>query len=595
MKKRHPILSVCIVALLVAGALSQSALAAVSASLDRSNIGSGETVQLQLQYDGSTDSQPELGPLKQDFEVLGSGSGTNVQIINGHMSSQTQVTVLLSPRHDGTIRIPPLQWGGQQSPPLELTVGGSPAPSAARTQGDAHILVTATLDQQRPYVQAADVLTVRLSSDQPLYQASLDFPGSSDVLVRQLGKDRQSSETRNGRSYQVVERRYLLFPQRSGKLSLDGPVLDAQVPDASRDPFAGNPMFGGMLRQMPFAGMMGSTRQVRVHGKPVELEVRPRPAGATGTYWLPAQKVTLEESWSPDGNSIRAGEPLTRHLHISATGLTGAQLPDPAALLQLPDGIRAYPDQSKAGDAIQRDTVTGSRDQDVALIASGPGRIELPPVRLNWWDTAHDVRREITLPARVLDILPAAAATATGNIAAMPQIANPAGPAASGGSGFAARLAAEQKSGIATAVAWLWVSIVLALLWLSTMLAWWYARRRNRLPQVSGTNRDSMPAKTSDASFSVFRQACRDNDMHAARAQLLAWAATAWPADPPAGLNELGRRLENNDLAEALRQLDRACYAGGEWQGEALLKMLPAPPVLQGAAQNRDELPGLYS
>jgi hypothetical protein len=599
MNKRYPIVSIRIVALLVACALSRPALAAVSASLDRSNIGSGETVQLQLQYDGSTDSQPDLGPLKQDFEVLGSGRGSNVQIINGHMSTQTQLTVLLSPRHDGRIEIPPLQWGGQQSPALELTVGGgssarsgaqSGAQSGTQTQGDAaHVFVSATLDQKQPYVQAADVLTVRLYTDQPLNQASLDLPGNSDVLVRQIGKDRQSSETRNGRSYQVVERRYLLFPQRSGKLSLDGPVLDAQVPDTrGNDPF-GNPAFGNIFRQMPFAGMMGATRPLRVHGKPVELNVRPRPANVTGAYWLPAQKVTLEESWSPDGNSIYAGEPLTRHLHISAVGLTGAQLPDPAALVAVPDGVKAYPDQSKAGDAIQGDTVTGSRDQDVALIAASPGHIELPAVRLNWWDTAHDTLREITLPARTLEILSAAAGNA---VATLPAAAS---PAASGGPDFAVRLAAEQKSGIATAVAWLWVSVALALLWLLTLLAWWYTRKRARQPHPQESAAQDRP-ETIDAgtAFNAFKQACRDNDPHAARRQLIAWAGSAWPAPPPAGLNQLSQRLGDPGLAEALRQLDRACYTGSPWLGAALLGMLPVPPAPASPAQSRHELPELY-
>lgn len=593
MKNSHRILVA-----LVACAISLPALATVSASLERSNIGSGETVQLQLQYDGSTDTQPDLGPLKQDFDVLGSGSGSNVQVINGHMTSQTQVTVLLSPKHDGTIRIPPLQWNKQQSQVLELTVGGggSAAPGVHAPGGDAHVFVTATPDQKQPYVQAADMLTVRLYADQPLYQASLDFPGSGDVLVKQIGKDRQSSETRNGRSYQVVERKYLLFPQRSGKLSLDGPVLDAQVPDSrGNDPFGNDPVFGNMLRQMPFAGMMGSARPLRVHAKSVELNVRPRPAGATGPYWLPAQKVTLEESWSPDAANIHAGEPLTRHLHISATGLTGAQLPDPAALISVPDGIKAYPDQSKAADAIQGDTVTGSRDQDVALIATSPGRIELPAVRLDWWDTAHDTRREITLPARTLDILPAAAGTATGNIAAMPPAANPASPAASSGSGFADRLAAEQKSGIATAVTWLWVSVALASLWLLTMLAWWYTRRRVPQPRPERPDDRSQPERTdAGAAFNAFKDACRNNDPHAARKQLLAWARSAWPAQPTAGLNELSRRLGDPGLAEELRDLDRACYTGTPWLGASLLKMLPAPPVLKSLAENRHELPELY-
>jgi len=281
------------------------ALASVTATLDKSNVASGETVQLQLQHDGTTDSPPDLAPLRNDFDVLGSSSGSNVQIINGHVSSQTQVTVLLSPKHDGTIQIPPLQWDGQQTAALELTVGGSGNAAAAGQPGptsgeSSHIFLTATLDQKQPYVQAADVLTVRLYADQPIFQASLDLPASSDVLVKQLGKDKQSSETRNGRNYQIVERKYLLFPQRSGTLILDGPVLDAQVQaTGSNNPFGNDPAFGNIFGQMPLAGMLNATRPIRLHGKQITLNVLKRPASATGANWLPAQNVTLQRNLAP--------------------------------------------------------------------------------------------------------------------------------------------------------------------------------------------------------------------------------------------------------------------------------------------------------
>ena len=42
------------------------------------------------------------------------------------------------------------------------------------------------------------------------------------LRVQPLGKDEQSTETRDGRTYQVITRRYVLLPQRSGSLRLDG-------------------------------------------------------------------------------------------------------------------------------------------------------------------------------------------------------------------------------------------------------------------------------------------------------------------------------------------------------------------------------------
>jgi len=580
---------------LIACAITLPALASVSATLERNNAASGETVQLQLQHDGTTDSQPDLGPLRNDFDVLGSSSGSNVQIINGHMSSQTQVTVLLSPKHDGNIRIPPLQWDGQQTAALELTVGGSG--NAATRQGDqtpgdaSHIFLTATLDQKQPYVQAADVLTVRLYADQPIFQASLDLPASSDVLVKQLGKDRQSSETRNGRNYQVIERKYLLFPQRSGTLNLNGPVLDAQVQaTGSNDPFGNDPVFGNIFGQMPLAGMLNSTRPIRLHAKPIELNVLKRPASATGANWLPAQNVTLQESWRPDSGTIHVGDPLTRHLHVAALGLTGAQLPDLSTLMSVPDGIKAYPDQSKDDDAIQGDAVQGSRDQDITLIAVRPGHLELPAVRLKWWDTVHNSQREVMLPARSLDVLPAAAGTTSvtmppGN--SEPSIQpSPSVPANT----------IEQPARVASIQRWMWTSLGLGLLWLGTAVAWWRSRQRVQHTQPGEIAAGKKPDEKIHAAsaFKAFKRACGANDPRAARQHLLAWAGAVWHEDPPPGLNELSRRLDDDKLVQALRQLDRACYTGNTWQGGSLARSLPTPPVQASLSENRHGLPELY-
>ena len=213
------------------------------------------------------------------------------------------------------------------------------------------------------------------------------------MLVQQLGQDRQTNETRNGKNYQVIERKYLLFPQRSGKVQLDGAVLNAQVQDTSgnNDPF-GN--FGNIFGRNPFAGMLNATRPIRIQGDAITLNVRPRPAGSNGNNWLPAQDMTLEESWQPDSGPIHAGDPVTRHLHLSARGLTAAQLPDLSQLMQLPDGLRAYPDQPRLNNDTRGNSVVGTRDQDIAIIANTPGRYEVPALHLVWWT------RKITASAR---------------------------------------------------------------------------------------------------------------------------------------------------------------------------------------------------
>lgn len=555
-----------IFAMLFASSLTLPAFAAMTATVNSTVIPSGETIQLRLQRDGSADTQPDLNPLKKDFDILGSGSGTNVEIINGHISSKEQMTVLLSPRHSGKIQIPALQWGGEQSAPIELDVGA--APGDKQPQSADHVFLTTSLAQKQPYVQAAVVLTVRLYADQPLYQATLDFPASSDVIVKQLGKDNVSNETRNGRNYQVIERKYLLFAQKSGQISLGGPVLDAEIADGS-DPF------GDVFKSL--GAMMGQTRPLHLNAKTIEMQVLPRPANINP--WLPAQKVTLEETWGQDKTTVHAGEPLSRHLHIAALGLTGEQLPDPNTLISLPDGIKAYPDQAGIADSPEGNTVMGSRDQNIALIATRAGHYVLPAVKLIWWDTVSNARRKAMLPEETLDILPA------------PNGATPAPHEAQP----IARLKAPELPGKA-ASPWQWFSLVLGLLWLATLLVWWYSRRRNVVPvkQADKQQDKQQQAIPAGSAFKAFQQACRANDPHAARRHLLAWASAIWRDDPPLGLNELSRRLQDERVNHALRQLDRACYTGKAWLGADLALSISEKPVQTAESKSSPALPELY-
>jgi hypothetical protein len=596
-----------ILAVLLAGGSCLSALATVTATLDKDQVAPGETVQLLLQSDDAG-GQPDIAPLRQDFDVLGSSRGSSLQIINGHSSSQIQVNLVLAPKHAGTIRIPPLQWGSEQSPALELTVssngggnGSSSAQGAAAQTGSDSVFLTATLDQKQPYVQQPVVLTVQLHAAVAIDQASLELTGNSDVLVKQIGKDTQSGESRNGRNYQVIERRYLLIPQRSGRITLNGPVLDAQVQDGS----SGIPDLDALLRRAlggnPLGAQLGMARPLHLAGNAVELNVLPRPAAATGATWLPAQQLTLEETWRADNAPVHVGDPVTRHLHLAAVGLTGAQLPDLGTLMSVPDGIKIYPDQAKVDDNTGGATVSGSRDQDIAFIASRPGHYVLPAVQLAWWDTKDKVQREARLPAHTLDILPAAGASAAAGAAPAPATAAENQPSRTPSADAQAAAPAAAATGIRQS-AWQWASAALALLWLGTALAWWASHRRAATAATakpSSRTRTAAPAASmkpaTGGALASLQRACRDNDAQAARRYVLEWAAGFWPDAPPRGLNAVAQRLADSRFIEPLRELDRACYTGSAWQGDALAQAFAAVPRPAPSGKAGSVLPDLYS
>lgn len=580
-----------------------SALAGVSVSLDRDHAALGERVQLLLQSDGDADGAPDIGPLSRDFDVLGSSHSSSMQIVNGHSSSQVQLRLVLSPKHAGTLTIPPLQWGTQHTQELALTVDASTAGNEAASAPDssATVFLTATQDQTSSYVQAAVVLTVKLYAATQVSQASLDMPGNADILVKQLGSDRQTSESHNGHDYQVVERKYVLIPQRSGKISLKGPTLNAQVQDpGAGDAFDLNSFFGKAFGSASFGAMMGPARQVHMSAKAIELNVLARPATADGANWLPAQELQLEESWRPENGALHVGDPLTRHIHLASTGLTGAQLPDLGALMSVPEGVKRYPDQPTIADSLHGSTVQGSRDQDIALVASKPGQLVLPALQLNWWDTIHHVMRQASLPARTLDILPASGepisppppspATAS---SPEPGATTPGAPSVQGSAPLEAGALARNLT------LWQWGTLALSLSLLAALIALWRLRRRTD-GVASASAAPSMPRTeptSADAGTHVKRlqQACNDNDPQAARRHLMAWAATIWPEAPPRGPNELAQRWAAGRFTEPLSALDRACYTGAAWTGATLAQAIATSPIARAASEAKPAIPDLYA
>ncbi len=601
---------------------SGPAHAAVKAWLDSNQVAPGDSVRLTLEYEGQTNSAPDLSPLERDFDVLGSSRTTTFEMLNGSTSTKTQIEVTLSPRHAGRLTLPSISWAGDRSPALALDVSASGGGSSAGS-GNGVFLQT-EFGPAQPYVQAAVTVTVRLYTREALYNPSLTFSGTHDVLIRQVGSDESGSVTRGGESYDVVTRHYVVFPQRSGSLTIPGPVLDAQVPVGNPAGAALNDPFAGLFGPTPFGGNVFSTsKPIRLHGTAITLDVRPRPSGTAGGYWMPASEVTLSSTWHPASLQAQAGDPMTVDLDLRAVGLTAAQLPDLSQLLQLPAGLKAYPDEAKLSDSASGDTLVGTRTQSIALIADQPGRFTLPALRLRWWDTRANRARETLLPARTLVVVPAAGSTLSAQSAPPPQVHAP-GQAVSGVAvaGAAPPPGAPKAFGAAPGrgllsgrgVGWLGLSVALALAWLATLGAWWRLRKgavsARRFGQtaaseltpalVAAPGAVAAPAAPvvvagASAARAAFRLACQRNDATGARRHLLAWVRATWPDSAPTGLNALARQVDDPSLAALIRELDRACYAAERWSGRALSEALAGlPQRKRGSADQASDLEQLY-
>jgi hypothetical protein len=519
----------------------------ISVRMDRNPVALSESFQIAFEADASVDDEPDFSPLERDFQIISTSQSSRISIINGSSSSTKTWTLTMLARRAGRLEIPAIAFGVDRSQPgvVDVTLGAAPPPgNQAAESGEVFLEVEA--QPLQPYVQQQIVYKVRLFRASPTANASLSEPQveQGDAVMERIGEDALYDTRVNGRPYQVVERRYAIYPQSSGALKIGPLTFRGQTglsPFSMLDPFGRRPEM--IVRQ----------------SAPVDLEVRPKPEGHDMNIWLPARSLTLVQSWSGDPPTFRVGEPLTRTLTLTADGLTASQLPELPPWV--PGTFKSYPDQPELSDAKSADGMVGKRVEKVAIIPNQAGEFELPAIRIPWWNTISDQLEFAELPAQRIIVLPLAAAGGTAVIPAQP---------APGAEQPVAQSAAQPETGMtnvtgqAGSTSWRWVSAVLALLWFVTLLAWWQSRRP-RLAQV-----DERALRLGQVRRDLER-ACRRNDAVAAKESLLRWAGMRWQQNIPRSLGEIASRC-GAVLAEHLRILDMHLYGrqGGKWDGAAL-------------------------
>ncbi len=267
--------NIMLMLLLIGSTLAE---AEIKASVDRQEMYLGESLTLTIAADKNTNSQPDFTLLDAVFHVGQTGKSSSTQITNGELSTQTTWQVLLVPKSLGSHIIPPLEVDGESSQTIKIQVT-KPDPDA---QANGDIFIEIEADKTSAFVQEEISLTVRLLYAINLKNGALTEPTADGVIVQQINKGSNYTTQRNGKTYQVLERKYAIFVENSGKMTLNPLVFEGEVTDNSRQSF----------------GMFQRGRPVRQVSEMLELEIKQIPQAFVSQAWIPAKQVTLQQSWS---------------------------------------------------------------------------------------------------------------------------------------------------------------------------------------------------------------------------------------------------------------------------------------------------------
>ena len=532
--------------------ISQQILATtIQVETDRNPVNLNESFKITFTANETPDDDPDFRSLEQNFSILNQSSGSSSSWINGKSTKILQWSLTVMAKHAGNLMIPAVKFGHDASSALQISVTEAVNNKASTNDEDIFLEVEAT--SKNIYIQSQVLYTLRLYTRVDLSQARLDEPELADAVIERLGDDSRFNTQVNGLDYSVTERKYAIFPQKSGKLTIKPLTLTAEIISNNR------PNFNGFFNSQ-------ATKTKRIESKAISLDVKPAPASFTGKHWLSAQQLVFKQEWSGDIKHLKIGEPLTRTLTLLAKGATVSQLPELNTAISN-DQLKAYPDQPVLQEQKKTDGVIAFREEKIALILSQAGDYQLPAIQIPWFNTENQKMEMAEIPETTLTAL----------AGAQPLVNTP-------------QITSVNSQAITTTAPintvpetnfWMWLSLCLATTWLITVIVFLKARTKSeQLIKDVDVNTD-----ISDA-IKALKKACTQNDATAAKNALIAWGNLTFNQSTLGGIADFC----DARLRDELLHLNHSLYgqASSEWQGKKLFQAFTENKARQKKLLDRD-------
>ena len=351
--------------------------------------------QFRLSYSITTRNVRDFrAPSIKGFDVLMGPSRseqTNMQMINGKTTTTQSITFtyILMATAEGSFTIPgaTVTADGNQMVSNSVKIKVLPADKSGGQggQGQAgsasitkdNLFITSTINKTNVYEQEAILLTYKIYTQVDLRAFDNvklpDFKGFHAQEVELPANRRWELEHYKGRNYQTtVYRQFVLFPQQTGKLTIDAARFDASIAVATQviDPFEA--FFNGGSNTMEVKKSIFTPVQT------IEVKSLPnKPAGYSGGVG------DFSLSSSINSTNVKTNDAITVKVVISGTGnMKLIANPD----VKFPEDFDIYDPKVENKFRLTSDGLTGNKIIEYLAIPRNPGEYKIPPVEFTYFD-----------------------------------------------------------------------------------------------------------------------------------------------------------------------------------------------------------------
>ncbi|MGM9759997.1 MAG: BatD family protein, partial [Parabacteroides sp.] len=341
-----------------------------------------------------------------DFEVLmGPSQSTSYSSswVNGKSSSETTntYTYILMPKKEGTFNIAPatikVNGANYTSNALVIKVlppdkanqegaGRSQAAAASAGIGKDDYFVRLDVSSRNVYEQEGFLATFKLYAARPCGLTNAKFPEFEGFLAQEveLPQEKQwTMDNYNGRNYYVVTlKQTYLYPQRSGKITIDSGTFDAVIRIQTQQ----------KVRSI-FDDFFDSYQEVNKELKSpaVSIDVKPLPSGKPASFGGAVGTFSMTSSISAD--HIKTNDAVTVHVKISGNGnLKLVKNPE----VQFPNDFDVYDPKVENDIKTTAGGVSGTKNIEYMAIPRYAGDFEIPAVSFSYFDPKAGAYKTLT-------------------------------------------------------------------------------------------------------------------------------------------------------------------------------------------------------
>ncbi len=358
------------------------------------------------------------------FNVLNGPSTSvsqSVQIINGKYSNESSVkiTYILEGAKEGTHTIAAAQitvdGKAYSSKPFQIRVlpagktqgGGQSSGHTSSSQAvpsGKELFMTVSASKKRVYEQEAILLTYKVYSLVDLRSLNGKMPSLDGFHTQEIPLPSEKSmklEHHNGQNYRTVTwLQYVLFPQKTGKLTIPSIKFDGTVMVQNRhiDPFEA--FFGG--------AHLVSEVQRTIVAPSLTIQVDPLPtrpanfSGAVGNYSISASLTPKE---------VKANDALTLRLTVSGQGnmklINAPELP-------FPKDFETYDAKITDKTSISASGNSGEKIFEYLAVPRHAGSYDIPPIEFCYFDPSSGSYKTVQTESFHLDVAKGEGSGATG-------------------------------------------------------------------------------------------------------------------------------------------------------------------------------------